>query len=405
MSASNERPQGDDQQSERISGATHAFRQAKGLLIKAAILQRRQRLSNLFVVGFPLVCLSVLFLVQNRVAQFQDFRVDSKTTGEVPLLLNMPSVIHRTSPGNPIAAPDCNKRFVVKAPTDSVEDAARVRRFIGRSFKEFCPPINQFVPTVEVTKKNINDFVFSRLKEIDEMSRNSIKEGFKRIDPMKRKMVGIENLPDAGFTVHSLDEKRVSATLHVNDLLYLSYHKDNGFSLLSFRIPDFGVKEIKEKMKAGGSAFINETLKAIGNASASNESGSQLWSLIKNNVIRGFNNSDPDIDSQRSRKQSDDSPLISVSSKDTCADRSGTVDDRLALQKLLGDSQSERQGDICCFLHGNAVSEESADGDSCLHDRNSDGDFGGFGTAESVYNSTRSGKRRRDSVLGAHSRA
>jgi len=49
---------------------------------------------------------------------------------------------------------------------------------------------------------------------------------------------GIEKLPDAGIYWKEFTDDKISVDIQINDLILTEYHRDNGFSKVSFKIVD-----------------------------------------------------------------------------------------------------------------------------------------------------------------------
>jgi hypothetical protein len=114
-------------------------------------------------------------------------------------------------------------------------------------FREYCPSIKTYVPFIEFIDAEVSPFLFDRIEEIDQLvkERGLTPGGFgHRVDDPDD-LRGLPRLPDGAYDFHRLDTHIVDATLHVNDLLFLMYHRDNGFSQLTFRIPEFAMESLK----------------------------------------------------------------------------------------------------------------------------------------------------------------
>ena len=128
--------------------------------------------------------------------------------------------------------------------------------------------MNKSVPYFVESKNNLNTELFSILDDLNKVDFTSGVE-----------VEGLDKLPDAAINVRSLQTDNISLQIQINDHLYSEFHRDNGFTKQSFKIPrNLGMnitdstKKMKEKlMNLDESNIKEESEKLINKTSTSFE--------------------------------------------------------------------------------------------------------------------------------------
>jgi hypothetical protein len=99
----------------RATGVWLVVCQMRAIFLKTATFQSRQTVSNVYQLLHLLVCIFLIWLVNHNMSMHRDVKINSKLAGEIPMFLNLPSILDKSSTSSPIAISDCNRRFAVRA--------------------------------------------------------------------------------------------------------------------------------------------------------------------------------------------------------------------------------------------------------------------------------------------------
>ena len=208
----------------RQIGVGLSFSQIRAIFLKNLSFQSRQTATNIFQILVPLICLALIWISKYEVSLNLENDIILGNIGSIPFFMNLPSILDRESSINPISVSDCHKWFLVNEMGN--KNSATINYLTRPQFPHFCQRSNVSVPFSKSTNLPINHFLYTKLSQIDE---NPLYFG--------EEIKDLDLLPDAAFTFNQISEQRIDVDLHVNDLLFSEYHRNNGFSKFSFRLP------------------------------------------------------------------------------------------------------------------------------------------------------------------------
>ena len=203
--------------------------QFKALLYKTTSFQLKQTATNIFQLFAPLICIFIIWVAQNEIIkEFKDSYNFTKING-IPFFLNMPFSFLSKSSAYPIALDDCNKWMMYKDNRDPFRfggDDYSAKDILHEEFYEMCASIGRPVPYFIETRSNLNDNLSSVLEVLNAKNITAGEE-----------VEGLDQLPDAGITIKALNKHKIDVDLQINDNLFIEFHRNNGFTKQSFKIP------------------------------------------------------------------------------------------------------------------------------------------------------------------------
>lgn len=203
--------------------------QVKAILYKNISFQSKQTATNLFQFFAPLICVLIIWVAKNEIIkEFKDSYSFDKING-IPFFLNMPFSFLSRSSAYPIASDNCNKWILysdLRNKDAFGEDEFRSKDVLHSQFYELCAPVEKSVPYFEETHRDLNKDI---LRILDELNNKNISAGVE--------VHGLEKLPDAGVAIKDLSRRKIGVDIQINDHLYIEYHRNNGFTKQSFKIP------------------------------------------------------------------------------------------------------------------------------------------------------------------------
>lgn len=232
-----------------------ALSQIRGIFLKTLSFQSRQTATNVFQLLIPTLCFALMALAHYQIKLSVQSDLQLKGIGQIPFLFNLPWVISPTSKINPIDSSDCNRWYLVKKPDSPTLASLTAQQLTKPQFPQHCQRTNSLTPTVRTTSHDLTTTIFETLLRIEESPFTFGVE-----------MQGLDELPDGGFDFSEISQHKVALTIHVNDLLFQEFHRNNGISKFSFRLPKNEVNlasDLKQSIEQMGSQFNNKSVSEV----------------------------------------------------------------------------------------------------------------------------------------------
>ena len=216
--------------------------QIKAHLYKNLSFQLQQVSTNIFHFVGPFICIFLMWLTLYEIKkQFnKDYNFD-KING-IPFYHNLPFSFFSKSAAYPVSANNCLKWFLYEdlrennyhqkkegfdeIKKDNSKKEVKIEDILKTQFYELCPKIKKSVPYFEKSKTGVNSEIFKTMKYLNSFQLK-----------VNEEVQEIELLPDAGLSISSLSQNKIEISIQMNDLLFTEFHRDNGFSKMSFKIP------------------------------------------------------------------------------------------------------------------------------------------------------------------------
>ena len=200
--------------------------QIRAILCKNISFQKRQIGMNIFQLLSPLVCVLLIWTVKYELSDLLKDDFSFNQILGIPFFLNLPSMFLRGSSAYPIASLDCYKWFMYADRRSPNPNNLPLEAIARSQFFEYCQRVDSYVPMFAETAEDVNKQIFDKFIYLQSV-------------PFRigHQMDGLDSIPDAGLTFNEYTKNALNVDIQVNDLLFLEYHRDNGFSKISFRVP------------------------------------------------------------------------------------------------------------------------------------------------------------------------
>jgi hypothetical protein len=219
----------------RATGFAYTKSQIRAILYKSISFQKRQIATNIFQILSPLICLFLIWLAQYEMKTlFKDDYSFNKIHG-IPFFLNLPTSFFSQSAAYPISSSDCLKWFIYQDSRSPSSDNLDINDLMRPQFFEYCRRVEKLVPVFNQTDKDVNTEIFSVLNYLDQFPLS-----------MGEEIEGLDRLPDAGIVFKDYTKNSLDVDIQINDLLFNEFHRNNGFSKMSFKMPSSGFNFFKE---------------------------------------------------------------------------------------------------------------------------------------------------------------
>ena len=218
--------------------------QLRAILLKNLSFQRRQVAMNLFIVLSPLMVVGLIWVARYEMNDSQVKDIDVSKAVGVPFFHNLPTSVFSSSSAYPIVISNCLKWFLVKQET---REGLETHDFFHPLFHEHCSAANATVPIFNHIQSDLNSFLYAQMEMMDQ---NDMKIG--------EALEDADLLPDAAIDVRKISRELVSLDLQVNDLIFPEYHRDNGFTKLSFKTPRSGLNLFNQTKTLAAELFSKE---------------------------------------------------------------------------------------------------------------------------------------------------
>lgn len=208
--------------------------QIRAILYKNMTFQKRQVGMNIFQLLSPLVCVLIMWAVQYEMSDLLKEDYSFNQILGIPFFFNLPTMFLSQSSAYPVASSDCYKWFMYTDKRPESPNNLPLSGIARSQFFEYCQRAESHVPMFAETENDINDQIFDKFVYLQSV-------------PLRigRQMDGLDSIPDAGLTFNEYTKDKLNLDIQINDLLFLEYHRDNGFSKISFRIPGEGFKFLR----------------------------------------------------------------------------------------------------------------------------------------------------------------
>ncbi len=219
----------------RNTGCAFTWSQIRAIIYKNIAFQRRQVATNIFQMLSPLICVVLIWLAQYEMRTW--FREDysfNKIHG-IPFFLNLPTSFMSQSAAYPISSSDCLKWFLYEDARNASAASLSLDDLIQPQFSEYCRRVDKSVPVFNKTSTNVNQEIYESLEYLD---RYPISLG--------QEIEELDRIPDGAVVFNDYRKDGLDMVVQVNDLLFNEFHRDNGFSKLSFKMPGKGFNFFKE---------------------------------------------------------------------------------------------------------------------------------------------------------------
>ena len=236
----------------KMTGIKLAIFQIRAIFLKTISFQSRQTSTNVFQLLIPFMCFALMWIANYQMLLNFDQDIEFKGIGQIPFLFNLPSVISQDSSLNPVYISDCNKWFLVKDNSFPPREKDTSKSLIKSLFPQICGRTQRESPYSNSTTEDLNTVLFNILLEID---KNPMSFG--------EEIKDLDMLPDGAFEFQRIDNNQIDVTIHVNDLLFQEFHRNNGLSKFSFRLPKFQVNlfdDVKNSVQDLNNFATNKTL-------------------------------------------------------------------------------------------------------------------------------------------------
>lgn len=225
-----------------------ALSQIRAIFYKNLRFQMQQTSNNLFQIFIPFLCILLIWTAKYEMMLNMKAQPELNKVGTIPFFINLPNIIDKDSTINPISSSDCYKWFLVKSDISSINQQFDVNDLVRPQFPQYCSRSQSSVPFIKHTNETMNEYLFDKMKEIDKNPLNFGEE-----------IKDLEIIPDGGFVFKNVTNNQLDVDLFVNDLLFVEYHRSNGFSKFSFRIPK-SPKNLYNDVKNSFNTTSNQTL-------------------------------------------------------------------------------------------------------------------------------------------------
>ena len=230
----------------KLKGWSLKKNQIKAHLYKNLSFQIQQVSTNIFHFVGPLICIFLMWLTLYEIKKnfSKDYNFD-KING-IPFYHNLPFSFFSKSAAYPVSANNCLKWFLYEdqrgknnldignqnseidkknIEIENLKNEINIDNILKNQFYELCPQVKKSVPYFKKTETNVNSEIFKTMKYLNQFQ---VK--------INEEIQDIDLLPDAGLTIKSLSNKKIDICIQMNDLLFTEFHRDNGFSKMSFKI-------------------------------------------------------------------------------------------------------------------------------------------------------------------------
>ena len=212
--------------------------QVKALIFKSFSLQMKQVMTNIFQFLACFIIILMVYITQREMTKLfrEDYNFDKVNT--IPMFMNLPSGFFQSSQAYPIQKSDCFIYYQYKDHTTPASSEFTPNDLMSPLFREYCPRKQLFVPYIQKIDDSMtsNELVVQRMREMEDKY------------PMKfgREREGLDRVPDALIDFREISRDKLSFKIQINDNYYIEYHRNNGFTKTSFKIPE---KSMMDKFK------------------------------------------------------------------------------------------------------------------------------------------------------------
>lgn len=203
--------------------------QIRALVYKNIAFQMKQKLNNIFEILAPLICVFAVWVIQKEIqSEFNEgFNLD--IVKGIPFFMNMPFSFLDKSSAYPISSKDCNIWIMYNDSRRNMgthNDEWEAKSVLRNHFTELCSTVKKPVPYFVESHKEMNPEL---LRIQDVYNNQNLNFGFEAEH--------IDLLPDAAVTINALNSHKIDVDIQVNDSLNLEFHRSNGYSKQSFKMP------------------------------------------------------------------------------------------------------------------------------------------------------------------------
>jgi hypothetical protein len=168
----------------------------------------------------------------------------------IPVLLNLPTGLVKTSSLYPISTDTCRKWFAYdfdKAGL-SPEGLALLDRLANDPLAEYCPEVGKTTPYFR--RAGHKGIVHELVEGIAELNRQPYLYG----TPTK----GLENIPDGAIFLKEVASHRIDLKLMINDMRLMEYHLNNGVTKHSYKLSEFIIKKMNDTIGSYRKSLKNQ---------------------------------------------------------------------------------------------------------------------------------------------------